>query len=67
MAQGIEEVLEEHADIAAALDRYAKDATGSPSRDELVMRIVRDWLITNGYLQSDPVEALTDDTEQMAP
>lgn len=51
--------------LLEALDAYAADAEGLPTRPELVRRIVRDWLITNGYYQADPLDALEDDTEQM--
>jgi hypothetical protein len=63
----LDTIAREHPDVADALDRYSEDAKGSPPRTELIMRILRDWLITNGYLQSDPLEALSDDTEQMDP
>ena len=42
-------------DLVAALDAYAADATGHPDRSAVLLRIIRDWLVTNGYLRSDPI------------
>lgn len=42
-------------DLLAAMDTYAADATGHPDRSALLLRIIRDWLVTNGYLRSDPI------------
>ena len=50
----------EHPFVVEALDRYGVDATGKPSRAELVLRILRDWLTSNGYLAPDPTGDLSD-------
>lgn len=65
MSDPSDSTLEDDPALLKALDTYAADAEGSPTRLELVRRIVRDWLITNGYYQADPLDALNDDTEQM--
>ena len=49
-------------DVLAALDSYAADAEGHPDRSALLLRIIRDWLVTNGYLRSDPIGTADGDT-----
>lgn len=49
------DLLTDQPELLAALDAYAVDATDRPPRPELVRRILADWLVANGYLQSDPL------------
>lgn len=51
-------------ELLSALDAYSTHADGTPSRPETVRRIVRDWLIANGYLRTghrEDAEALRPD------
>ena len=48
-------------DLLSALDAYAAHADGQPSRAELIRRIIKDWLSTNGYLQRSAGEGLRPD------
>lgn len=39
-------------DVLTAIDKFAKDESDKPSRQEALRRIVRDWLIGRRYLKS---------------
>ena len=43
-------------ELLAALDSYSTHADGNPGRPETVRRIMRDWLMANGYLRPGHVE-----------
>lgn len=66
MADPLDAAFADDPEVLEALDRYAVDATGSPSRHQLISRIVRDWLTTNGYLEADPLQMPGDDAEPRA-
>lgn len=67
MSDPLDAALADEPDVLEALDRYAVDATGSPSRRQLISRIVRDWLITNGYLEDNPLGSPGDDWDKPTP
>ncbi|RVG50584.1 ribbon-helix-helix protein, CopG family [Sinorhizobium meliloti] len=40
-----------HDDLLAPLDAFVADQEGKPSRAEAIRTIIRDWLISNGYIR----------------
>jgi len=39
------------ADDLSGLDKFSADQADSPGRPEAIRRIIRDWLISHGYLK----------------
>ena len=38
-------------EILAPLDKFASEEDGNPGRPEAIRRILKDWLIRNGYIK----------------
>jgi len=39
-------------ELTDAIDAFALDETDKPPRSEAIRRIIRDWLISHGYLKA---------------
>ncbi|WP_132075515.1 hypothetical protein [Sinorhizobium americanum] len=39
-------------DLIVPLDRFCSDEADNPGRPEAIRRILRDWLISHGYLKA---------------
>jgi metal-responsive CopG/Arc/MetJ family transcriptional regulator len=43
-------------DLLFPLDKFASEEADTPSRPEAIRRILRDWLIGNGYIRIEDDE-----------
>ena len=51
--KGQQVVTRLHDDLLEPLDKFSAGQPDTPGRPEAIRRILRDWLIGNGYLRSN--------------